>query len=249
MVCLLGTFRVLKLGQPVATRQGGKAEVLLSTLGLHDPIGVPRDTLLNILWPNSEWTLAGQSLNSLVYSLHKLLGSVIGNAAPVLLDEGRYRLNHEAGVGVDVSVFDALVERADRHARAGQHDTAIDSYLQAVELYRGDFALDTDVASILERERLLVAYLTLLARLADHTYAAGDYRHCLQYALKLLAKDACREDAHRLVMRCYVRCGERSQALRQYRLCEEVLRTEFDAAPEPATIELYNLIRLDPASV
>jgi hypothetical protein len=50
-------------------------------------------------------------------------------------------------------------------------------------------------------------------------------------------------------MRCHVRRGERAQALRQYRLCESVLRSEFETDPEPATKALFEQIRLDPDSV
>jgi DNA-binding SARP family transcriptional activator len=71
----------------------------------------------------------------------------------------------------------------------------------------------------------------------------------LLHALDLLRHDPCREDAHRMAMRCYVRQGERAQALRQYRLCREVLAIEFEAAPEPATESLYELVRLDPARI
>ena len=77
----------------------------------------------------------------------------------------------------------------------------------------------------------------------------GDYTGCLSHARRLLANDPCREDAYRLMMRCYVRLGERAQALRQYRLCQTILRTEFDAVPEPATTALFDQIRLDPGSI
>ena len=43
-----------------------------------------------------------------------------------------------------------------------------------------------------------------------------------------------------------VRLGERAQALRQYRLCRDVLDIEFAAVPEPATEELYETVRLRP---
>jgi hypothetical protein len=65
----------------------------------------------------------------------------------------------------------------------------------------------------------------------------------------LLTHDPCREDGHRTAMRCHVRLGERAQALRQYMLCEAVLRTEFNAKPEPATTVLFDQVRLDPGSV
>ena len=122
-------------------------------------------------------------------------------------------------------------------------------YARAADLYRGDLQSGTDVHAVIERERLRAGFLTLLARLADASFEAGDYGACLDYALRLLAGDPCREDAHRLVMRCYVRRGERAQALRQYRLCEDVLRMEFDITPEPATRLLFDQARTDPASI
>jgi DNA-binding SARP family transcriptional activator len=65
----------------------------------------------------------------------------------------------------------------------------------------------------------------------------------------MLASDPCREDAHRLVMRCYVRLGERAQALRQYQLCKQILRAEYDVAPEDATTALYDRVRLEPGAL
>jgi DNA-binding SARP family transcriptional activator len=63
---------------------------------------MPRNMLLDRLWPHSEPSLAGQSLNTLVYNLHRLLEDSIGGVAPVLHHGGGYRLNIEAGVGVDM---------------------------------------------------------------------------------------------------------------------------------------------------
>ena len=50
-------------------------------------------------------------------------------------------------------------------------------------------------------------------------------------------------------MCCYAFLGERVQAMRQYLLCERLLRETFDAGPEPATRELYDRLRLSPAGV
>jgi DNA-binding SARP family transcriptional activator len=152
-------------------------------------------------------------------------------------------------VAIDVERFETLAARGDRHGRAGDADAAAAAYACAVGLYRGDLQAGSDLHTLLERERLRALYLNLLARLADYTFERGEYGACLERALRLLAHDPCREDAHRLVMRCHVRRGERAQALRQYRLCETVLKTEFDAAPEPGTRDLFDRIRLDPSGV
>lgn len=102
-ICLLGSFRLLKAGHQVAIQAGGKAEALLCHLGLQVGHQLPRAALVQRLWPASDGVQANHSLNSLIYSLHKLIGAGPGGAAPVLHTEGYYRLNPEAGVGVDVT--------------------------------------------------------------------------------------------------------------------------------------------------
>jgi DNA-binding SARP family transcriptional activator len=248
-VCLLGGFRLLMRSQPVVLRAHGKGEAILRRLALRRNEIIGRDALLDTLWPGSEPTLAGQSLNSLLYSLHKLLGGALSGAPPILHTGDGYRLNVAAGVEVDVAVFDRLAAAGREDLRAGRLDSAVLAYDRAVRLYRGDLAADNDLSAVVERERLRALYLTLLSDLADYHYARGDYGECLAHALALLACEPAREDALRVAMRCYVRRGERAQALRQYRLCLNILRAEFDAAPEPATLALFDQVRLDPASV
>lgn len=249
LVCLLGSFRVLKHGRPVELPQGGKAEGLLTQIALHVDAGVSRDEILDQLWPSSEIHVATRSLHTLVYTVHRSLGDALGGASPIVKSGGRYRLNTADGVAVDTACFDAAVDAGDRHARQGQASAALDEYETAMQLYAGDLAVGTHVSHVLERERLRARYLSLWARRGDQFYAVGDYAGALASALALLANDPCREDAHRMVMRCYVRLGERAQALRHYGVCKAILAAEFDAPPEPETDALFEQIRLDPGAV
>jgi DNA-binding SARP family transcriptional activator len=249
LICLLGPFQVLVAGRPLAVHTGGKIEALLRHLALRPVGGVARDTLVESLWPASLTVLARQSLTSLIYSLHDLIGEGLGGAALVRYSHGAYHLNGAAGVGVDAHAFEVLTQTGEQLAREGARAAAMDAFAQAVTLYRGDLSAGDDLHALVAREHLRARYLTLLAWLAEACRAAGDDAAGLAHARLLLAHDPCREDAHRLVMRCHVRLGERAQALRQYRLCEEVLRLEFAARPEPATILLYERVRDDPGSV
>jgi DNA-binding SARP family transcriptional activator len=248
-VGLLGSFRLLKAGRPLMLRNADKTRALLCNLALQDHFTASREQLLQTLWPHAQNGLAGQSLNSLVYSVHKLLGDVLDGAVPVIYADGYYRLNIEAGIAIDVACFETLVREGTREARAGQHNAAIRAYEQAVQLYRGDLCNVSDVQSLVLCEALRAQYLRLLAELSDYAFTRQDYTNCVMYAQRLLVSDPCREDAHRLIMRCYVRQGQRAQALHQYRVCENILRAEFDAPPEPATTDLYQQIRLHPDRV
>ena len=118
-VCLFGGLTLLKKGEPIAWRGGAKTEALLLSLALEESRGVCRERLLSQLWPDSEPSLAAQSLHSLLHSLHRLLGDAIGGAPPVVHTAEIYRINVRAGIAVDVAAFEALARRGDRHWQAG----------------------------------------------------------------------------------------------------------------------------------
>jgi DNA-binding SARP family transcriptional activator len=246
---LLGPFQILKMGQPIALRSGGKSEQLLSCLALHPRVGVHRGTLVGQVWPDTPVTQATQCLNTLVHSLKGQLADALAGQPPVVHSHSHYALNLRGGVAVDVLEFESAVTAGHRLLSEGSTAQAIEAYDRAVALYGGDLATGSDISELLERERLRVACLTTLGRLADAHFELANYGQALESALRLLAVDPCREDAHRMVMRAHVRLGSRAQALRQYSLCRLILSDEFDAVPEPATERLFNVIRDDPGRV
>jgi DNA-binding SARP family transcriptional activator len=248
---LLGSFRLVRNGESLPIRIGGKTEALLGHLGLAGLRGVPRGVLLSLIWPDSDFNLAANALNNVLHNLRAMLGSALGGASPVVLAGGYYRLNFEAGVAVDVAEFNEHARESERHARNGELPAAVAVAERAVRLYRGDLKpqVDAGPTMILECDRLRSTCLSMLMLLADDGFAQHDFSSCLGYALQLLEYDACREDAHRLVMRCYVRRGERAQALRHYQTVQKILRLEFEAEPEPATTALYHQIRVNPGAV
>ena len=73
----------------------------------------------------------------------------------------------------------------------------------------------------------------------ERSYRLRVYARCNE----MLAEDDCREDAHRRLMRCYSRQGQRNLALRQYHLCAETLARVLDVSPMQETVALYNDIR------
>lgn len=220
LICLLGPFRLLEAGRPITVHSDSKVAALLSILAVRAGQDIARETLLALLWPDSPADLAGQALSTLIYKLSRRRTRGLHDAPLILHTYGAYRLNAAAGVTADVTLFDALADSSEAQFRAGDPGEATLSCERALNIYHGDLhTASDDTYAMAERERLRGRYLTLLARLAAYRYQLGDDTGCLAYAQRLLAHDSCREDAHRLVMRCYARQGARGQALRQYHLC------------------------------
>lgn len=246
VVCLLGGFRLERHGHAVPMQPRGKAEMLLSSLALAPRHRLSREEVLTVLWPRSDSVLAGQSLNTLVYTLRRQIGDALHGAAAIVHEDGDYVLNVRAGVSIDIDRFDAAADAGERLARSGDAAAARTSFFEAVRLYAGDLPVDSEVTHLIERERLRARFLALKARLADEAFHDGDLSTALAEAHQILARDPCREDAYRMTMRCYLALGQRTQALRQYQVCRLALAREFDTTPEPATESLYESIRSDP---
>ncbi len=246
MICLLGDFHLVSQGKRIPLNGVGKGAALLRLLAVHPQVCVARETILEELWPNTDTELAAQSLNSLVYSLHKQLGEYLGQFSPVVYCEGLYRLNLYAGIEVDVLLFSQLARRSDDLRHAGRLPEAVQAAEEAISYYQGDLCTGSSTSSILEREHLRMIFLSLQMRVAEFAFQQGDINRSLEQARHILAYDPCREDAYRLAMRCYLRRGERTAALRSYLLCAEILKKEYAAVPEPATTQLYDQIRTNP---
>jgi len=245
-VNILGQFEVRLVPPQILFDYGPKLQALIVSLAIRPKCSAPRDVVLNSLWPDRDPELASQSLNTLTSVLRRSLGPVIGGASPICHENGYYRINVEAGISLDVARFGELIRSGKEAHNNGDMVSAVTYYSAALEIYRGDLCSSHDPPSLLERERLRALHLTVTAQIAEYHLGRADYRTALDLGHRLLSYDPCREDAYRLVMRCYVRLGERAEAMRQFRLCEEVLLREFDARPEAATVALFDLVRLDP---
>jgi DNA-binding SARP family transcriptional activator len=251
MISLLGSFKLTLRNKLAPVSHGSKSGSLLTYLALDPQRCLSRSQLLEQLWPEStDLALAGQSLNSLIYQLNKLTKQCLKHVNLITHESGYYYLNLSENVGIDIDYFDAWRTEGARLFAQGEDEQGIIYYERALALYQGDLSGGgTNIQAVIERERLRAAFLDSLASLADYSYSRHNPTRALAYIHRLLRHEPCREDAHRLAMRCYVRLGNRSQALRQYQLCCQILAAEFDAKPEATTETLFHQIRLDPASI
>ena len=144
---------------------------------------------------------------------------------------------------VDVHILNAamkVVRTAD--PAAADHD-AIARVEAGVAAYRGDL-LETVYSDwcLLWRESLRAQHTEAHEFLLAAAIARRDWAGGLRHGRALLALDPLLEHVHREIMRCHFHNGDRPLAMRQYALCEQLLREELDVEPMDETRRIQETI-------
>ncbi len=213
----------------IATR---KARALLAILALAEGQAEPRSRLIALLWSDRGEAQARSSLRQALLELRKAMAPGSGAA---LLSEGDVVRLEPSALAVDVVAFQRL---------AGSEE--LSALEQAAALYRGELLSGLDLSERafedwrgVEAERLRRRAVDCLERL----FALQADEAALATARRILALDPLSEPAHRRLMQLHAAQGDRSQALRQYESCCNLLKEGLGIAPDDATRALAEQIR------
>lgn len=241
----LGPFRVFRDDRALGPCPNRRAKSVLKFLVVHRDRAVPKDILMDVFWPQAEPSAARNNLNVAVYALRRFLRTGECDVSHVLFQDNCYLLSPELNVWVDVEEFRRLVDSARALEGDGQSTAAMRDLQSAATIYEGPLFDDDPYEEWMLplRRELQDAYLAVLERLRDDQLATGDYGACIAVSRRILAVEPFREAAHRELMRCHARQGQRTLALRQYRECHEALRAALDADPSEDTLRLLERIR------
>lgn len=224
----------------VDTWQRKAAVKLLKILAIHPGHMVPRDRLVELLWPGVDEKHGRDRLKVAVYSLRQLLGrgELIEHAGEA------YGLSGGA-VLLDVAGFERLIAEGIRHARRQRPDDAVASLGDALSLYRGDYLEDDPYEEWCaeERMRLRELYFEAAEYLAETLFEQRRFAEAARICNAALDREACREVFHRMRMECLLAEGRLEEAERQYRRCREALDRELGVEPLPETRRIAERIR------
>lgn len=240
---LLGSFELLVQGRPVDHWRGNRGRMLLAFLLLHRTRPLARDELGAAFWPDGAPDIVRNRLHVALYGLRRDLRRLCNHPIVVHGQRG-FSLHPGVDLWLDTEVFDKALQEARREHAHGA-ESALTWYESALRLYRGDLLEDAPLEEwvLLRREQLRLQHLDALDQVARLRFAAGRYTDCIEICQRLIPGDLCREDMHRLVMRCYARLNQPHLAVRQYHQCERQLRDELGIQPAESTRQLYERIR------
>lgn len=243
-VCCLGILEVRVDSRPIREWHSQKAKSLMGLLLERRGRPLPREVLMEALWPGTEPSSANNNLKSTARALRQILGSVgesNGDFSWLLFRDGCYMLNPDGILWTDVDQFEYHWRVARRLEKEGELVEAIKEYETAEAQYGGDYLEDNQYEewTTFRREALKDTYLAILQRLANYAMQQSDYDSCINCCQKILSKDRCREDAYQRLMCCHSRLSQRSRAIGWYRICEKTMKEELDLCPEPQTTHLH----------
>jgi DNA-binding SARP family transcriptional activator len=227
---LLGTLDAGERGS--AALGGRKQRTLLAYLLLHRNEAIPRDVLIDALWPEDPPATAAHALDVYVSRLRKSLG------ADGLFETrgGSVRLN-VSDEAVDAACFEQRVDAARRAEVPADRLAALE---QALALWRGRALVDLldEPALRPERERLEEERLGAEEERFEAMLALGRHGEAIGALQALASEHPLRERPRRLLMVALYRAGRQSEALEVYRSFRRLLSDDLGLEP---SLELREL--------
>lgn len=236
--CLGRPLLLDKDQDPVAVKTR-KALAIMGYLGRMGGLTSPREALADLLWSSTDRHKAMQSLRQALRQL-KTAEETAG------IDVVRSSPGH---VQLDQALFFSDLTRVLELVNRGNAS----DFREAEELWRGEFMSGYD-----DIDPEFSDWLTVERERVRSEVASAAFRHLNEISVDdegakveaggrfLLKMDPAFESAHRVLIRLYLKLGQRERAEQQLQTCEREMRLHLDAEPEEETKSL--LQRDDAAS-
>jgi len=197
---------------------------------------VPRDRLLEALWPAQDPTTAIHNLHQAMYVARRALRHS-GLTDLLTVDGDQVVLCPGWTVQVDALEFES------RAAAALSADDA-DLLAEVEQLYTGDLLPELPYADWATERRaaLREAHHAVLVRLAEMQAADGRADASQLVLQRVLVEDSVHEGAVRATMRLLARAGRRSAALERYEALRDELLERYGTDPDDQSRQLFRAL-------
>jgi YVTN family beta-propeller protein len=230
---LLGPVEV-HFGEHMLDIGGPKQRALLAVLALSANKAVPREVLIDRLWPDRPPDGAQHTLDVYASRLRKAL-EVDGAEPIVLARSGAYLLRIPVE-SIDVSRFERLAASGRRALAGNAARGAADDLSAALTLWRGEPLADISQEPFAQPEvaRLNELRLGIIEDRIEADLALGRHAAIIGELGALVAVHPFRERLYQLLMIALYRCGRQAEALAVYQQGRRVLVEELGVEPSPA---------------
>jgi DNA-binding SARP family transcriptional activator/tetratricopeptide (TPR) repeat protein len=246
----LGPFRVFVENEEIdlSKCKSKKAVTLLKYFFLNRNKGpILKDFLLDLLWPDSPSEQADSNFRVTLSTLRKTLSQNGQKDFPNLLrKEGGYELSLGKEGWSDVDEFVSEMNFARHKEKKQDNNDTLRHYLNAENLYQGDFMMENVYEDwyFVEREHLKIQYLHALTKIINYHEEQHNLTEAVHYCYKILKVDPYGEDIFRKLMGYHFELGNRSEVRSIFELCRKNIEHDLGVALTNETKELYHKLSL-----
>jgi DNA-binding SARP family transcriptional activator len=220
----------------LAQWRSARSRRLFQLLLVHRFRWVPRDEIIEALWPEADPDKGVNNLRQAIHLLRKLLEPGLdkpGSSSYIRYRNEACRLEGGEGCSYDVTELEAAFARAERHCSRGRRSEARPHLERVAELYAGSFLQESpyeDFAA-LERESLRDRFLRGLGLLIELEAGEKNWERVVPLCRRGLDQAPYQEELHWHLVRSLHRLGHRHEALEAYRQYERSMVRELDLLP------------------
>lgn len=248
-VRLLGPFELFVDGVEVSKTvwKSKKALTLFQYLVAQRGVKVPKETILELLWPDEDPNDSNNKLYATVYLLRRAIQPHLeaGETSYVRSAQGMYWVDCSNGYWVDTQQFERLCRESEELEREDPQ-RALAQCKAALSLYRGDFLPDQPFEdwTISHREQLRELFVELTLRTSSLVMSLqGNASEAVRLCRQALSYDTFREELHQAIIAYLIEAGRYAEAATQYRQLRTMLEEEFGLPPSPETQALIERMR------
>src|SRR5512146_2796620 len=208
-----------------------RALALLALAAGYGPDGVNRESVVALLWPESDADRAANSFRQVLHGIRRDLGE-----GALVYDSGRLSLNPSL-FNVDLWNFNRALEANDLEAAAA--------------LYKGPFLAGFHISGLHEfarwaegeRDRLRQTAAHTLQTLAKRASDSGDHRESVRWWRSASTIDPLSSTNALGLLQALAASGDRTGALNYARIYESLVRTELETEPDDDVARYVALLK------
>lgn len=224
-----------------------KAAQILAALVLARGGTVPREQLVERLWPEVPPGVGANRLHGVVNALRSTLEPRRDprHSRYVLTDEAGYRVDLSLPHTVDYYEFVDAIDAGRAALREGNEAVAGRHFDVAVRLYRGDLFADDTIDELVETQRVHQrhAYLDAVRALVRIELRRGAAENAIWVLRSALSIEPVALDLHETLITQLALADRLGEAREQYDCCCAVIRSQLDMEPSAHLRTLEQLLR------
>ena len=245
----LGQFNIISGNKILDNKvfEGAKPLLLLKSIVLHGSKDIPKEILIDDLWPKATAKAGDKNFK---INLHRLRKAIEPNPkkefgyAYIIQKAGLISLDPEL-VTLDVDEFIAFGARAAENERNNRFESALELYDRAVRIYKGDYFSEEPYLEWITRKRDLfkAKYSEFLQKKALLHEELDQIDKAIESWQRIIGADPYFEAAYQNLMILYADSGQKNRAMEIFQECRALLKKDLGTEPDVQTFAIYSKIK------